>query len=120
MRRFGERCKTASYFGYAGDTGGEAAMALTILAQIIAMPGSEAHLRAELEKLVVPTRAEAGCLQYDLHVDTGNPEFFVFIERWESLDLWQAHMKAPHLADYVAATEGAVLNVTLNELAQIA
>jgi quinol monooxygenase YgiN len=53
-------------------------------------------------------------------VDTGNPEFFVFIERWESLDLWQAHMKAPHLADYVAATEGAVLNVTLNELAQIA
>jgi hypothetical protein len=36
------------------------------------------------------------------------------------LDLWQAHMKAPHLADYVAATEGAVLNVTLNELAQIA
>ena len=55
-------------------------MALTILAQIAAEPGKEALVRAELEKLVPITRAEAGCIQYDLHVDNENPAFFVFYE----------------------------------------
>jgi quinol monooxygenase YgiN len=95
-------------------------MALTILAQITAEPGKEALVRAELEKLVPITRAEAGCLQYDLHVDNENPGFFVFYENWESRELWQTHMNAPHLAAYMAATEGAVANFVLNEMTKIA
>ncbi|MEL6483202.1 MAG: putative quinol monooxygenase [Pseudomonadota bacterium] len=95
-------------------------MALTILAQITAVAGKEALVRAELEKLVPITRAEAGCLQYDLHVDNENPGFFVFYENWESRELWQTHMNAPHLAAYMAATEGAVANFVLNEMSKIA
>lgn len=95
-------------------------MALTILAQITAEPGKEALVRAELEKLVPITRAEAGCLQYDLHVDNENPGFFVFYENWESRELWQTHMNAAHLAAYMAATEGAVANFVLNEMSKIA
>lgn len=95
-------------------------MALTILAQITAESGKEALVRAELEKLVPITRAEAGCLQYDLHVDNENPGFFVFYENWESRELWQTHMNAPHLAAYMAATEGAVANFVLAEMSKIA
>ena len=95
-------------------------MALTILAQITAEPGKEALVRAELEKLVPITQAEAGCLQYDLHVDNDNRGFFVFYENWESCELWQTHMKAPHLAAYMAATEGAVANFVLAEMSKIA
>ncbi|MEM7211495.1 MAG: putative quinol monooxygenase [Pseudomonadota bacterium] len=95
-------------------------MALTILAQITAEPGKEALVRAELEKLVPITRAEAGCIQYDLHVDTETPGFFVFYENWESRELWQTHMNAPHLAAYMAATEGAVSSFVLNEMTKIA
>ena len=95
-------------------------MALTILAQITAEPGKEALVRAELEKLVPITRAEAGCLQYDLHVDNENPAFFVFYENWENRELWQTHMNAPHLAAYMAATEGAVASFVLNEMSKIA
>lgn len=94
-------------------------MALTILAQITAEPGKEALVRAELEKLVPITRAEAGCLQYDLHVDNETPGFFVFYENWESRALWQTHMNAPHLAAYMSATEGAVASFTLNEMSKI-
>ena len=94
-------------------------MALTILAQITAEPGKEALVRAELERLVPMTRAEAGCLQYDLHVDNENPGFFVFYENWESRELWQTHMNAPHLAAYMAATDGAVANCVLNEMSKI-
>ena len=95
-------------------------MPLTIVAKITARPGREALVRAELEKLVPITRAEAGCLQYDLHVDTGAPGVFLFFENWESRELWQAHMNAPHLAAYGAATEGAVADFTLNEMSKIA
>ncbi len=95
-------------------------MALTILAQITAASGKEALVRAELEKLVPITRAEAGCLQYDLHVDNEKAGFFVFYENWESRELWQTHMNAPHLAAYMAATDGAVTEFVLNEMTSIA
>ncbi|MEM9762714.1 MAG: putative quinol monooxygenase [Pseudomonadota bacterium] len=95
-------------------------MALTILAQITAVAGKEALVRAELEKLVPITRAEAGCLQYDLHGDNERPGFFAFYENWESREHWHTHMNAPHLAAYMAATDGAVANFVLNEMSKIA
>ena len=94
-------------------------MALTILAQITAVPGKEDLVRAELQKLVPITRAEQGCIQYDLHVDNENPGFFVFYENWETRALWQTHMSAPHLAAYMAATDGAVSDFVLNEMSAI-
>ena len=95
-------------------------MTLTILAQITAAPGKEDLVRAELETLVPITRAEAGCRQYDLHVDNENPGFFVFYETWESRELWQAHMNAPHLDAFRQATEGAIARFVLSEMTQIA
>ncbi len=94
-------------------------MALTILAQVTANPGKEELVRAELEKLIPITRAEEGCIQYDLHVDTSTPGFFVFYENWETRELWQTHMNAPHLAAYMQATDGAVADFTLNEMTKI-
>ncbi|MGV6804898.1 MAG: putative quinol monooxygenase [Ruegeria sp.] len=94
-------------------------MALTILAQITAASGNETLVRSELEKLIEPTRAEAGCIRYDLHIDDTNPGFFVFYETWGNRELWQAHMNAPHLKAYMAATEGAVEAFTLNEMTKI-
>ena len=94
-------------------------MSLTILAQITAVEGKEAFVRTELEKLIEITRAEKGCIQYDLHVDNENAGFFVFYETWENRELWQTHMAAPHLAAYMAATDGAVTNFVLNEMTVI-
>lgn len=95
-------------------------MSLTILAQITAEPGKEELVRTELQKLVDITRAEKGCIQYDLHVDNEASGFFAFYENWESRDLWQTHMNAPHLAAYMKATDGAVASFVLNEMTKIA
>ena len=92
---------------------------LTIVANIHARADRIDLVRVELEKLIAITRAEEGCLQYDLHQDNENPAHFLFYENWESRELWQAHMNAPHLAAYMAATEGAVETFTLNEMALI-
>ncbi|MBT5570574.1 MAG: antibiotic biosynthesis monooxygenase [Alphaproteobacteria bacterium] len=92
---------------------------LTIVAHIHANPGKEQLVRAELEKLVPVTRAEAGCVQYDLHQDNDNPTHFLFFENWESREVWQAHMNAPHLAAYLQAVDGAVAEFTVNEMIHI-
>ncbi|WP_270726262.1 putative quinol monooxygenase [Shimia sp. Alg240-R146] len=94
-------------------------MSLTILAQITAAAGKEALVEDELKKLIDITRAEKGCINYDLHQDNENPGLFVFYENWESRELWQTHMNAPHLAAYMAATDGAVDSFVLNEMTKI-
>ena len=89
---------------------------LTIVANIKANPDQIDLVKAELLKLIDVTRAEAGCINYDLHQDNENPAHFMFYENWETRDLWQTHMNAPHLAAYMKATEGAVAEFTLNEM----
>lgn len=92
---------------------------LTIVADITAAPDKIELVKAELEKLVPVTRAERGCINYDLHQDKGNPAHFMFYENWESRELWQMHMNAQHLKDYVAATEGAIEEFTVKEMTHI-
>ncbi|MBK1722702.1 putative quinol monooxygenase [Thiocystis violacea] len=92
---------------------------LTIVANITAKSDKIDLVRTELEKLLDATRAEQGCLQYDLHQDNVDPARFLFYETWESRDLWQTHMGAQHLKDYLAATEGSVDAFTVNEMTRI-
>jgi quinol monooxygenase YgiN len=92
---------------------------LTIVANIKASEDKIDLVKAELLKLIDITRAEDGCINYDLHQDNENPAHFLFYENWESRDLWQAHMGNQHLKDYLAATEGAVAEFTVNEMTHI-
>ena len=93
---------------------------LTIVANIIAKPDHIDLVKAELLKLIDITRAEQGCINYDLHQDNDNPAHFMFYENWETRELWQTHMGNQHLTDYMAATDGAVDDFILNEMTQIA
>ena len=93
---------------------------LTIVANIIAKEDKIELVKAELLKLIDVTRAEDGCINYDLHQDNENPAHFLFFENWTSRELWQQHMGNKHLADYLAATEGCVEQFTVNEMSQIA
>lgn len=92
---------------------------LTIVANIKANSDKIELVKAELLKLIEVTRAEEGCINYDLHQDNENPAHFMFYENWASRELWQTHMNNTHLAEYMAATEGAVAEFTLNEMTHI-
>ncbi len=91
-------------------------MPLTIVANIQAKADKLDLVKTELLKLIATTRSEKGCIRYDLHQDNADPAHFLFYENWESRELWQTHMSASHLTAYMAATEGAVENFTLNEM----
>jgi quinol monooxygenase YgiN len=93
---------------------------LTIVANITANADNIELVKAELLKLIKTTRAEAGCINYDLHQDNDNPAYFLFYENWESRELWQDHMGKQHLLDYLAATEGAVKEFVISEMTTIA
>tara|TARA_R110001583_G_scaffold154770_1_gene306483 strand:- start:94 stop:390 length:297 start_codon:yes stop_codon:yes gene_type:complete len=93
---------------------------LTIVARILVKEGKVDLVKNELLKLIELTRAEEGCINYDLHQDNENENLFLFHENWTNRELWQKHMQNDHLAEYVKATEGAVEEFILNEMTHIA
>ncbi len=92
---------------------------LTIVASIQAKSDKIELVEAKLQKLVEITQAEDGCIQYDLHQNNDDPAHFILYENWESRELWQTHMNAPHLAAYAAATDGAIGTFTLYEMTKV-
>ena len=71
---------------------------VTIIGTVTARPETREELQALLAAQVAPTRAEAGCLNYDFHADASDPCIFVFYENWRSQVDLDAHMGMPHLA----------------------
>jgi quinol monooxygenase YgiN len=68
--------------------GGEVITAVTLVHGI---PGRERELLEHLLSLAPETRAEAGCLTYDLYRSTQAPGEFLRIERWKSPADLEAH-----------------------------
>ncbi|EHA1081719.1 putative quinol monooxygenase [Photobacterium damselae] len=92
---------------------------LTVVANIVAKEGQIDLVKSELLKLIDVTRAEDGCISYDLHQDNENPAHFVFFENWSSEDKLQAHLNNTPIAEYVKATEGAIELFTINKMTHI-
>lgn len=67
-----------------------------------AVPGHEEELCALLIALVEPTRAEPGCMIYELHRDPTNAGAFMFYERFVSQQALDAHVAMPHFTNFVA------------------
>ena len=53
-----------------------------------------------LKKLVVETRKEEGCLQYDLIEDNENKGVFFLIELWETAEHHHQHNGTEHLMNF--------------------
>ena len=70
---------------------------LTLTVAFQARPGKEAELRRALTAMLAPTRQEAGCLHYDLHIAADDPAKFLFHESWASREHHAAHDKTPHV-----------------------
>lgn len=69
----------------------------TIIGTVTARPDTREELASLLMAQVAPTRAEAGCINYDFHVDAADPCVFVFYENWTDRAALNAHLAMPHL-----------------------
>jgi quinol monooxygenase YgiN len=74
---------------------------ITVIATFQARPGKETELRDALLKLIVPTRKEEGCINYDLHQAADDPAKFLFHENWTNRAALDAHMKSMHVQELI-------------------
>jgi len=68
-----------------------------------------AHFKPKLGKLeearrlllgfTQPTRAEKGCVFYDLHENPDDPDDLTFIEEWQTVEDLDAHGESVHLRE---------------------
>jgi len=76
---------------------------IKIVATLRAKPGHGHTVEQALRACVPGSRAEAGCLFYDLHVDRTDPERFVFIEGWADMEAIEQHKTTAHYVTMVQA-----------------
>ncbi len=74
---------------------------VTVVARIKAKSGREAQAKQELLKLLSPTRAEAGCINYDMHQSLDNQAHFLFHENWTNQGALNKHLETPHLKNFL-------------------
>ncbi len=78
---------------------------ITVVAHANAKKGKETELKKILLGLLAPTRAEKGCLNYDLHQSLQNPCEFVFHENWTNQEVLDAHLQTRHIAEAMTAAQ---------------
>ena len=78
---------------------------ITVYARFKAKEGKTEEVKQALSGLIAPTRAEEGCVSYDLHQSTDDPSQFMFYETWASKEAIDKHMQTPHVSAVVARVD---------------
>lgn len=63
------------------------------------------ELKDLLITMIEPSRAEPGCLLYNIYQITNKPTEFVVVETWENEDYLKAHGQTDHYNHYKANFE---------------
>ena len=93
--------------------------ALTCIAKIVAVAGAEEQVKTALMGLIEPTRKEAGCINYDMHIDNENPAVFIFHETWRSEADLNTHSESQHMAACFGAITDLLAEVDVRRLTKI-
>jgi quinol monooxygenase YgiN len=76
---------------------------LSLVAFLYATPGMEQELGARLLSLVELSRAEAGCINYDMHQSNEDPTVFAMYENWVDRAALDLHFEMPYMKEMMAA-----------------
>lgn len=72
-----------------------------LIARLDAKPGQEALLAEALSELSAPSRAEAGCIQYDVCRSKEDAGKLLVLEEWETQEALDEHMETPHFKAFL-------------------
>jgi quinol monooxygenase YgiN len=93
---------------------------VTVVAKLTVKAAAIEAVKTELLKMIAPTRAEEGCIEYRLHQDNDDPTVFIFYENWESLVCLERHMESEHFKCYVAAVGDLIADKIVHKMTCIA
>ena len=85
---------------------------LTNIAFFRAQPNQTQALGTALSALLEPTRAETGCLNYDLHQSLDDAEVWFVYEKWRSAEGLSIHMQSEHLRAFLKAAPDLIVGDT--------
>lgn len=92
---------------------------LTIIARPTVDPDHVEEIKEAMLDLVDATKREAGCIRYELHQDNQHPNRFVFVETWESRELWREHMEGDAIGVFNARIAGGIVDFELQEMTHL-
>ena len=77
-------------------------MEFVVIAQYRARAGEEGRVEEALRKMMEPTRAEPGNLDYQVFRDPGQPAVFVLFERYADEAAFDAHRSSAHFTAWLS------------------
>lgn len=80
-------------------------MELFIFTRFHAREGQEGAVAGALHEVVVPTRAEAGCLSINAFRSIRDPRLFYIHSRWTNEAAFDLHAELPHTVRFVGRIE---------------
>lgn len=75
---------------------------LTFIARIKLVDSAVPAFVASVPALVAGTRAEAGCIQYDVNQVADEQSLFLVYEKWADQAALDQHMETPHIQALIA------------------
>ncbi|WP_437610872.1 putative quinol monooxygenase [Erwinia sp. V71] len=81
-------------------------MSVMIVAKFVATLGKADELKKVLSACIAPSRAEAGCVHYDLYRSTEDGNVFLFHETWQSAEAIAEHEQQQHFKALVKGCDG--------------
>jgi quinol monooxygenase YgiN len=79
-----------------------------VIGRVRCRPEQRADLVALLERLQEASRRDEGCLRYGFSAAIEDDHAFVAVEEWASRDALAAHLRQPHIAEFVRDLPAAI------------
>jgi quinol monooxygenase YgiN len=100
---------------------------INVIATLHVVEHAKSEVKAQMQKLVALSRAEAGCLRYDFYqIDTvGVPGLkntggdFTVIESWKNSDALNTHSESDHFMAFVSRFSDAEMEITLQIIEKV-
>jgi len=82
---------------------------IIVLAKITSKDGMKDKIVGETKTLIEATRAEEGCIEYNLYDPVDGENILLFVEKWEGKEFLESHLQQDHfikfgpaIGDYLA------------------
>jgi quinol monooxygenase YgiN len=73
---------------------------IIVLAKLTSKNGMKNKIIDETKSLIEATRAEKGCIDYNLYEPIDSENTLLFVEKWEGKEFLESHLKQTHFLKF--------------------
>lgn len=92
---------------------------MIVVIDILVKESNEEFVLKELQKIVLPTIQEIGCIQYDVHIDCNNQTQLLIYEQWKTKEDYENHTHNIHVVQCLKNIKDVIIKYELKEMCLI-